>query len=57
MSNRVIHTVPVWREADGRLTYGIKPREGPVPEVVGWANVEQIEIADDTYWLLLTSEA
>lgn len=56
MSNRVIHTVPVWREADGRLTYGIEPREEPIPEVVGWANVEQIEIAGEMYWLLLTSE-
>lgn len=50
-----IHTVPVWQEDDGSLTYGMEERN-PHPPVVGWANVLVLTLFGRTIRLLSIDE-
>jgi hypothetical protein len=50
-----VHTVPVYREKDGELRYGLEP-EDDHPPVVGWANVHEVEIDGERMFFLAAKQ-
>jgi hypothetical protein len=48
-----VHTCPLWQDVDGTRRPGMEP-EATTPEVVGWVNVMEAEIAGERHRLLLT---
>ena len=46
-----VHTVPVWEEDDGSVSYGMEERD-PHPPVVGWANILVLTIGKRKFKLL-----
>jgi hypothetical protein len=50
-----VHTVPVYEGADG-LVYGTDEMDEP-GELVGWANLIEVELYDERYLLLVTAPA
>jgi hypothetical protein len=51
-----IHTVPLWEEADGTRTLGMRERQNH-PPVVGWCNTALLSINGELRWFLLTLDA
>lgn len=55
MSAIVVHTCPLWEEADGTRRIGMEYEEHH-PPVVGWVNVLEVKIGGETHLLLLGND-
>ena len=50
-----VHTVPVWQDETGELTYGLYENSDH-PPVIGWANVLEVKAEGETFHLLALDE-